>query len=155
MLSAIAVAGIARSISRPVLRLAESAHRVEGGDYTTEDSPDFARADELGQLTRSFQNMTAGLAERDKVRDLLGKVASPDIATELTGGQLTLGGEEKKVTILFSDLRDFTTLSEQLTPPQLLEILNAYFTRMSRVIDAHGGVIDISATLSWRCSAHR
>ena len=142
VLSAIAVAGIARSISGPVLRLAESAHRIEGGDYTTEDSPDFHRADELGQLTRSFQNMTAGLSERDKVRDLLGKVTSPAIAAELTRGELTFGGEEKKVTILFSDLRDFTALSEQLTPPQLLEILNAYFTRMSRVVDTHGGVID-------------
>jgi adenylate cyclase len=86
--------------------------------------------------------MTAGLAERDHVRDLLGKVTSPAIAAELTRRGLALGGEEKKVTILFSDLRDFTPLSERLTPSELLEILNRYFTRMSQIVDARGGVVD-------------
>ena len=100
------------------------------------------RSDELGQLARSFQHMTAGLAERDKVRDLLGKVTSPAIAAELTRRKLVLGGEEKKVTILFSDLRNFTTLSETLTPTELLEMLNAYLSAMSQIVDAHGGVID-------------
>lgn len=60
----------------------------------------------------------------------------------LTRRGLTLGGEEKKVTILFSDLRDFTPLSERLTPSELLDILNRYFTRMSQIVDAHGGVVD-------------
>ena len=69
------------------------------------------RRDELGQLSRSFQHMTVGLAERDKVRALLGKVTSPAIAAELTRRKLLLGGEEKKVTIFFSDLRNFTPLS--------------------------------------------
>lgn len=86
--------------------------------------------------------MTAGLAERDKVRDLLGKVTSPAIAAELTRRKLQLGGEEKKVTILFSDLRNFTPLSEALEPAELLEVLNAYLTSMSQVVDRHGGVID-------------
>ncbi len=142
LLSVLAVAGIASSLSRPVLRLAEKAQRVEAGDYTSQPSGELGRRDELGQLARSFQNMTAGLAERDKVRDLLGKVTSPAIAAELTRRQLTLGGEEKKVTILFSDLRDFTPLSERLKPGELLEVLNAYLTSMSQIVDAHGGVVD-------------
>ena len=142
LLSVLAVAGIASSLSRPVLRLAEKAQRVEAGDYTSQPSEELGRRDELGQLARSFQNMTAGLAERDKVRDLLGKVTSPAIAAELTRRQLTLGGEEKKVTILFSDLRDFTPLSERLKPGELLEVLNAYLTSMSQIVDAHGGVVD-------------
>ncbi|MBA3608253.1 MAG: adenylate/guanylate cyclase domain-containing protein, partial [Chthoniobacterales bacterium] len=142
LLSVLAVAGIAGSLSRPVLRLAEIARRVEEGDYSSQPSADLDRADELGQLARSFQHMTAGLAERDKVRDLLGKVASPAIAAELTRRQLVLGGEEKKVTVLFSDLRNFTPLSEALEPAELLEMLNAYLTAMSQIVDAHGGVID-------------
>jgi adenylate cyclase len=142
LLSVLAVAGIASSLSRPVLRLAENAHRVETGDYTPQPSEELGRRDELGQLARSFQHMTAGLAERDKVRDLLGKVASPAIAAELTRRQLTLGGEEKNVTVLFSDLRNFTPLSERLQPGELLEVLNAYLTAMSQIVDAHGGVVD-------------
>ena len=142
LLSVLAVGGIASSLSRPVLRLAKNARRVEEGDYSTEPSADLGRADELGQLARSFQHMTAGLAERDKVRDLLGKVTSPAIAAELTRRKLVLGGEEKKVTVLFSDLRNFTPLSEALEPAELLEVLNEYLTAMSQIVDAHGGVID-------------
>ena len=142
LLSVIAITVIAGSLSRPVLRLAENARRVEEGDYSPQPGEAIGRRDELGQLARSFQNMTEGLAERDKVRDLLGKVASPEIAAELTRRELTLGGEEKQVTILFVDLRGFTPLSERLSPAQLLEVLNAYLTSMSRIVDAHGGVID-------------
>jgi adenylate cyclase len=142
-LSAAAALAIANSVTQPLLRLAQSTRRVEQGDYTTAPSdPDATRGDEIGLLSQSFRKMTAGLAERDHVRDLLGKVTSPAIAAELTRRGLALGGEEKKVTILFSDLRDFTPLSERLAPYEVLEILNRYFTRMSQIVDAHGGVVD-------------
>ena len=142
LLSVLAVFGIASSLSRPILRLAEDARRVEEGDYTPQPGMALDRRDELGQLSRSFQHMTAGLAERDKVRDLLGKVTSPAIAAELTRRKLLLGGEVKKVTILFSDLRNFTPLSESLAPGELLEVLNAVLTSMSQIVDQHGGVVD-------------
>lgn len=142
-LSAAAALAIAKSVTQPLLRLAQNTRRVEQGDYTTAPAdPDATRGDEIGLLSQSFRKMTAGLAERDHVRDLLGKVTSPAIAAELTRRGLALGGEEKKVTILFSDLRDFTPLSERLTPSELLEILNRYFTRMSQIVDARGGVVD-------------
>jgi adenylate cyclase len=142
LLSVLAVFGLASSLSRPILRLAEDARRVEEGDYTPRPCITLDRRDELGQLSRSFQHMTVGLAERDKVRDLLGKVTSPAIAAELTRRKLLLGGEEKKVTILFSDLRNFTPLSESLPASELLEVLNAYLTSMSHIVDLHGGVVD-------------
>ncbi len=142
LLSVVAVSGIASSLSRPILRLANDAQRVEAGDYISQPSADLDRRDELGQLARSFQHMTQGLAERDKVRDLLGKVTSPAIAAELTRRKLMLGGEEKEVTILFSDLRNFTALSETLEPRELLEVINTYLTAMSQIVDARGGVVD-------------
>ena len=142
LLSVLAVFGIASSLSRPILRLAEDARRVEEGDYTPRPCITLDRHDELGQLSRSFQHMSVGLAERDKVRDVLGKVTSPAIAAELTRRKLLLGGEEKKVTILFSDLRNFTPLSESLQAGELLELLNAYLTSMSQIVDQHGGVVD-------------
>ncbi len=142
LLSVVAVSGIASSLSRPVLRLANDAQRVEAGDYISHPSADLDRRDELGQLARSFQHMTEGLAERDKVRDLLGKVMSPAIAAELTRRKLMLGGEEKEITILFSDLRNFTALSETLEPRELLEVINTYLTAMSQIVDVRGGVVD-------------
>ena len=68
--------------------------------------------DEIGSLAAAFNQMSDGLAERDRVRDLLGKVVSPAVAAELLRKEVTLGGEEREVTVLFSDLRSFTSMSE-------------------------------------------
>ena len=131
---------IARGVSQPVQQLAEHTKHVAAGDYTRRI--DLPRADELGQLATAFNQMTAGLAERDRVRDLLGKVVSPEIATQLLNSDLKLGGEEREVTILFCDLRDFTGMSEQMNPTDVLALLNRYLDRMSTIIERHGGVID-------------
>jgi adenylate cyclase len=136
----LAAAALARNVSRPVQRLAAHTRTVAAGDYS--QRLDLRRDDELGELAASFNQMTAGLAERDRVRDLLGKVVSPEIASQLLGSQLKLGGEEREVTILFSDIRDFTTLSERMPPAELLALLNRYLDRMSAIVEKHGGVID-------------
>jgi adenylate cyclase len=86
--------------------------------------------------------MSAGLAERDRVRDLLGKIVSPAIASELLRKKVTLGSEQREVTVLFSDLRNFTRMSELLSPQEMLGVLNRYFTRMSAIVETHGGVVD-------------
>jgi len=86
--------------------------------------------------------MSKGLYERDRVQNLLGKVISPEIAQELISSDVQLGGEEKEITILFTDLRNFTGLSENRSPSDMLDILNEYLTRMTAVIDRHGGVVD-------------
>ncbi|MFL6530983.1 MAG: adenylate/guanylate cyclase domain-containing protein, partial [Chthoniobacterales bacterium] len=98
--------------------------------------------DEIGSLAESFNQMSEGLAERDRVRDLLGKVVSPEVAAELLRKDVVLGGEEREVTVLFSDLRAFTTMSERLSPHDMVAILNRYFTRMSAIVEKHGGVVD-------------
>ena len=98
--------------------------------------------DELGSLAAFLQPMSDGLAERDRVRDLLGKVVSPEVAAELLRKDVVLGGEEREVTVLFSDLRNFTAMSENLSPHETLAILNRYFTRMSGIVEKHGGVVD-------------
>lgn len=132
--------GIARGVSRPMQQLAQHTKLVAEGDYT--QHIDLPRADELGQLATAFNQMTDGLAERDKVRNLLGKVVSPEIATQLLHSDLKLGGEEREVTILFCDLRNFTGMSERMPPTEMLALLNRYLDRMSTIIERHGGVID-------------
>ena len=131
---------IARSISQPVQQLAAHTKLVAAGDYTRRI--DLPREDELGQLASAFNHMTTGLADRDRVRDLLGKVVSPEIAAQLLQSDMKLGGEERVVTILFCDLRDFTSFSEKLPPTEVLALLNRYLDRMSIIIEQHGGVID-------------
>lgn len=131
---------IARGVSQPVLQLAAHTRHVAAGDYTRR--LDLKRDDELGALATAFNEMSAGLTERDRVRDLLDKNVSPEIAAQLMRDGAALGGEEREVTILFADLRGFTTLSEKLRPQELLALLNRYLDRMSAEIERHGGVID-------------
>jgi adenylate cyclase len=131
---------IASSVTRPVQVLVGFAERIRRGDYLNEVS--INNRDELGKLAQSFNDMAKGLRERDKVRTLLGKVISPEIAEELISKDVQLGGEERRLTILFSDLRNFTGLSEHRQPAEVLALLNEYLTRMTRIIDRHGGVVD-------------
>ncbi len=138
--AAVVALWISRDVSRPVLALAEHTRLIARGDYTSR--LDLGRADELGQLADSFNAMSAGLAERDRVRDLLDKNVSPEVAAQLMRDGAALGGQEREVTVLFADLRGFTTLSEKLTPPELLALLNRYLDRMSAEIERQGGVID-------------
>ena len=131
---------IARNVSRPVLQLAEGTRKIGAGDYSHRIK--VRTEDELGLLAGAFNHMSEGLAERDQVRDLLGKVVSPAVAAELLRKDVTLGGEEREVTILFSDLRSFTSMSESRSAHEMLGILNHYFTRMSAIVEAHRGVVD-------------
>jgi len=131
---------IARGVSKPVLQLAEGARKIGQGDY--QHRVNVNQPDEMGLLAASFNHMSKGLAERDQVRDLLGKVVSPAVAAELLRKDVKLGGEERKVTVLFSDVRSFTTMCEAFAPQEVLGILNRYFTRMSAIVEAHGGVVD-------------
>jgi len=140
VLTAIVGTLIARSVTRPVLLLASSARKVEEGDYSQRLV--IPQADEIGRLAASFNEMVKGLEEKDRVRNLLGKVVSPAIAHELLSHEIELGGEEREVTVLFSDVRNFTSLSESRTPQELVALLNAYLTRMSGVVEANGGVVD-------------
>ena len=133
-------AAIASSVTRPVRILAAFARDIQRGDYTREVK--LQQRDELGQLGQAFNNMRQGLFERDKVRNLLGKVISPEVAEELIQSDVQLGGEEKEISILFTDLRGFTGLSENRAPAEVLDFLNEYLTRMTAVIDRHGGVVD-------------
>jgi len=144
-LSALAIAALvalwlARSVSEPVRQLAAHTRLIGVGDYATRLAVN--RADELGHLAESLNAMSRGLAERDRVRDLLDKNVSPEVAAQLMRDGAALGGEEREVTILFADLRGFTTLSEKLDPPALLALLNRYLDRMSAEIEREGGVID-------------
>ncbi len=136
----VAALALARSLARPVQLLAAHTRRIAGGDYDTR--LDLRRRDELGQLAEAFNAMSTGLAERDRVRDLLDKNVSPEVAARLVREGAGLGGEEREVTVMFCDLRGFTPLSEGLRPPELVALLNRYLDRMSAAIEAEGGVID-------------
>ncbi|HEY2629482.1 MAG TPA: adenylate/guanylate cyclase domain-containing protein [Usitatibacter sp.] len=131
---------IARQITRPVSKLSAAVREVERGNYEVRTG--LTDRDEIGELAQAFDRMAAGLAERDRMRDVLGKVASTEVVTQLLDGRIELGGEEREVTVMFVDIRNFTGLAEELPPQQSLQMLNAFLTVVSQVIEAHGGVVD-------------
>ena len=139
-LSVLVSAVLAARVTRPVAQLVRGARRIERGDY---GSPVvLAQRDELGALATSFNAMMKGLAERDRVRDLLGRVVAPEIAEELLSREIALGGEERRVSVLFADVRGFTGLSEREDPQRLVTILNTFLTAVSTAVENNGGVIE-------------
>jgi class 3 adenylate cyclase len=128
-------------LAASIRELSLAAKRVEKGDY---GSPlPITRSDEVGGLTESFNKMVEGLKERDFISTTFGRYVDQEIASELLKRPeaTRLGGQKREVAILFSDLRNFTPLSESLTPEQTIRILNRYFSRMIEVIQRHKGII--------------
>lgn len=136
---ALAVA-LGRAVSRPIDMLAGQVRRIADGDFGATIL--LRRRDEFGQLADSVNDMAKGLAEKEKVRDLLGKVVSREVAAELLSRDITLGGEEREVTVLFSDIRNFTALCEDHQPGEVVAVLNRYLSAMSAAIENEGGVVD-------------
>ncbi|MBF0203634.1 MAG: CHASE2 domain-containing protein [Desulfamplus sp.] len=87
---------------------------------------------------------TSGSKERAFIRDTFARYVPEKVVSTLLAQpeMVTLGGEERIITVLFSDIANFTTISESLTPTKLVNLLNEYFTEMSNIIMENGGIID-------------
>jgi class 3 adenylate cyclase len=88
--------------------------------------------------------LTGEERERTRMRQIFGRYVADDVVNVLLNEDrpIDLAGEMKMVTVLFSDIRGFTTLSEKLTAHEVVEMLNAYFTRVAEPILAQGGTLD-------------
>lgn len=82
--------------------------------------------------------------ERDKarIRNMFGKYVSPKVVDQILENPPELGGTDKDLTVLFSDIRGFTTLSESMTPQELVNHLNQYLTSMTDIIMEYQGTLD-------------
>ena len=79
---------------------------------------------------------------RDQQRELFRKFATAEVAEELLATGLTLGGKDVEASVLFSDIRAFTSLTEARSPADTIELLNSYYTLMFDAIGAHGGIVN-------------
>lgn len=92
----------------------------------------------------TLQQFLDARRERAQIRGMFAQYVPEAVVAELIKdpGKLVLGGEEREMSALFSDLAGFTSISETLTPTQLVELLNEYLTAMTDIIVQEGGIID-------------
>lgn len=137
----LAAFGVARLVRRPVDRIVAATEAVARGDLRARVGLD--RKDEFGLIGRHFDVMAAGLEERDFIRATFGRYVSEDVAKKLLADRRgsILEGEERRVTVLFSDLRGYTRLSEGLPAGDVLRLMNHYLEAMNALIDEHGGCV--------------
>jgi class 3 adenylate cyclase len=129
------------NVQQPVSALVGRMKAVAAGDFSCKTSVLYA--DELGQLKGHFNMMLDGLVERDHIKDTFGRYVSLEIAEKIMkSGKVNLAGEEIQATVLFSDIRGFTPLSETLPPVELIRFLNEYFTYVTGPITENKGVIN-------------
>jgi class 3 adenylate cyclase len=98
--------------------------------------------DEIGQLAFSFNEMADGLAQKERYRTVLNQVADEEVAQKLISGEITLGGELRDVSVLFCDIRGFTSLTQNMPPGEVIEMLNEHMTALTHIVKEHNGVLN-------------
>ncbi len=129
-------------IIRSVRQLLEGTRAVEAGQL--DQSIDVTTSDEIGQLAGAFNRMVGQLRDNQRVRETFGKYIDPRVVEGLIDRpNLTAAeGQRRVMTVLFCDLKGFTSLSEGMTPQGLVKVMNRYLSIMSEPIRANRGIID-------------
>jgi adenylate cyclase len=135
---------LANRLTQPLLRMVQASTEVAQGNL--EVQVEATGNDEVSVLSHAFNQMVSGLREGSLYRDLLGRTVSPQVREQLrqtfASGSLQLEGQNVRATVLITDIRDFTVVSEKEDPTTILEWLNEYFGELAPLVAAQGGVIN-------------
>ncbi|HZC54121.1 MAG TPA: adenylate/guanylate cyclase domain-containing protein, partial [Mycobacterium sp.] len=129
-----------RSISDPLSEVVDAMAEVEHGHIDT-----FVGAYErsqIGRLQTGFNRMVAGLAERDRLRDLFGRHVGADVAQRAIEEGASLSGDVVEAAVLFIDLVGSTQLAESRPPQEVASVLNDFFRIVVDAVDEHHGLIN-------------
>ena len=131
---------LSRLLAEPVARLVTATRAIRAGDFALRLPPSSTR--EMNTLAESFNDMAAGLELKERYHSVLQQVTDPQVAEGLISGEVKLGGELRDVTVMFCDIRGYTALSVGRNPEEIIELLNHHMGAMTRVVQAHRGVIN-------------
>lgn len=133
---------VSSGITRPVRRLLEGTREVETGRL--DRSIDVTTSDEIGQLSAAFNRMIEQLRHNERVRETFGRYIDPKVVEDLIErpALALTEGQRRIMTMLFCDMKGFTTLSEGTTPQGLVKVMNRYLSTMSEPIREQRGIID-------------
>jgi adenylate cyclase len=130
---------VANSIVGPLNEMLAVTPRIRDGDFSTRIR--VVSNDEIGVLGDAGNSMIKGLADRESIRDTFGRYMTPEIRDEILAGRIPLEGERREATVLFADLRGFTTFVEGNPPEEVISTMRSYFTAMHRVIRRNRGLV--------------
>jgi adenylate cyclase len=132
---------IGRSVAEPINQLREAAQAVTEGRLDVQVR--LRRADEFGALIGEFNYMAEGLREKERLRQTFGAHVGRKAAEQILARDPGLGGTEQEITVIFVDIRSFTTRSAHLPPNKVVGLLNEFLRAMVEVVEGeHGGMIN-------------
>jgi adenylate cyclase len=128
---------VTRSVLAPVRELLEATDGVKRGDLSVRVP--VSSGDELGSLEASFNEMMSGLSEREALREAFGSYVDPEVARRVVEEGALLEGDEVEVTIVFVDIREFTSFAENASAREVVAFLNRFFELVVPILTKHGG----------------
>ena len=134
--------GVSSRIVRPIRTLVAATQHVMDGDFSYRVTN--PSSDEVGELSKAFQNMVEGLEEKEQIRNLFGKYVHPSIVSGLIDNPDELGveGRHQVQTLLFSDVQGFVGISANMDAEETVEFLNEYLGKMTEEITRTDGILD-------------
>ena len=136
----LAISLAARATADPVDAVRRGLREVQDGDLNV--ALPVYDGTQLGQLQLGFNHMVNGLAERERIREAMGIYLDPDVAARVLEDGADLQGEEVDVTVMFVDVRNFTSFAENRPAAEVVATLNRLFGRVVPLIQSEGGRVD-------------
>ena len=135
---------LGNQLTQPLARVVQATTKVASGNL--EVKVPATGNDEVAVLAHAFNYMVSGLQEGFIYRDILGRTVSPEVRealrTSFASGDLKLEGQSTLATIIMTDIRGFTSLSEKSEPATVFQWLNEYFGSLVPIVMRHSGVVD-------------
>ena len=128
---------VTKSVLRPIDDLLEATGRVQRGDLDARVP--VTSGDEMAAVAASFNEMMKGLSEREALREAFGSYVDPGVAERVLEEGELLEGQDREVTVMFVDVRDFTSFAEQASARETVSFLNDFFDLVVPIVLEHGG----------------
>lgn len=131
---------LAGTVLRPINDIEEGIEAVREGRFGV--TVPVTTPDEIGNLSAAFNQMSKGLAERERIRAAFGTYLDRNVADHILSAEPGAAGAEMEVSLLFCDVRDFTSFAASSGAPEVVAKLNELFEAVVPIIATHGGHVN-------------